>query len=73
MVEEKGLAQISDSDELGRMVDQIIAAHPKPAGEFREGKDAVLGFLMGQVMRATRGKANPQLVADMFRKKLRGE
>ena len=72
IVSVKGLAQISDGDELSRIVDEVIDANPKPAGEYREGKDAVLGFLVGQVMRATRGKANPQMVSKLFRAKIRG-
>ena len=72
IVKAKGLAQISDGDELSRIVDEIIAANPKPVAEYRDGKDAVLGFLMGQVMRATRGKANPKMVSGLLRAKIRG-
>jgi aspartyl-tRNA(Asn)/glutamyl-tRNA(Gln) amidotransferase subunit B len=73
IVEAKGLSQIADVGELGRIVDKIIAANPKPVSEYREGKDAPLRFLMGQVMRETRGKANPQAVEQLLQKRIRGE
>jgi aspartyl-tRNA(Asn)/glutamyl-tRNA(Gln) amidotransferase subunit B len=72
IVEDKGLSQISDEDALADVLEQVIAENPKPVEEYREGKDAVLGFLIGQVMKATRGKANPKLVAPMLREKIRG-
>jgi aspartyl-tRNA(Asn)/glutamyl-tRNA(Gln) amidotransferase subunit B len=53
-------------------VDEVIAANPGPAQEYREGKDRALGFLVGAVMKASRGKANPQMVNELFAKKLRG-
>ncbi len=70
IVEEEGLAQISDAGELEAIVDQVIADNPGPADDFRGGKEKALGFLMGQVMKATRGQANPQLVSEMMREKL---
>src|SRR5690606_9263079 len=72
IVKEKGLEQISDSSELEAIVDQVIAENPGPAAEFADGKDKVVGFLVGQVMKATRGKANPQRVNEMLHEKLRG-
>lgn len=70
VVEEKGLVQISDSAELESLADEIIAKNPGPAEEFRSGKEKVLPFFVGQMMRATRGKANPAIVNEVLRKKL---
>lgn len=73
IVKAKGLAQISDQDALEGIVDQVIAENPDAVEKYRQGKDAVLGFLLGQVMRLSRGKANAQLVRPMFQRKIRGE
>ncbi len=70
IVEARGLAQISDSGELERIVEEAIAANPKAVQDYREGKKAAVGFLMGQVMRASRGKANPQVVTELLKAKL---
>ncbi len=70
IVEEKGLKQISDEDELGQLVDSIIADNPEAVEDIRNGKDKAIGFMVGQVMKETRGKANPQLVNKMFRDKI---
>lgn len=70
IVAEKGLAQISDADELGRVIDEVIAAHPGEVAEYRAGKEPLLGWFVGQVMKATRGKANPQLVTSLLKEKL---
>jgi aspartyl-tRNA(Asn)/glutamyl-tRNA(Gln) amidotransferase subunit B len=67
---EKGYEQISDEDELGRILEQVIAANPDPVADFRAGKKQALSFLMGQVMKATRGQANPRVVSAMLAKKL---
>ncbi len=73
IVKEKGLAQISDAEELLRIVEQVIADNPGPVAEYLAGKDAVLRFLVGQVMKATRGKANPKLVNRLLRERLRSQ
>lgn len=73
IVQEKGLAQISDADELLRVVQQVIEQNPEPVQQYLKGKEQVLSFLLGQVMRATRGKANPQLAGELLRRSLRGE
>ena len=73
IVQAKGLSQIADTDELNRIVAKVVAANPKPAGEYREGRDVALKFLIGQVMRESRGKANPQVVEQLLRKQIRGE
>ena len=72
IVEEKGLAQISDTAAIEAAVDQVIAANPTEAEAFRGGKTKLMGFFVGQVMQATRGKANPQLVNQLVREKLGG-
>jgi aspartyl-tRNA(Asn)/glutamyl-tRNA(Gln) amidotransferase subunit B len=72
VVAEKGLGQISDVGELEAVVARIVAANPGPAEEFRQGRDRVLGFFVGQVMKETRGQANPQLVNELLQQHLRG-
>jgi aspartyl-tRNA(Asn)/glutamyl-tRNA(Gln) amidotransferase subunit B len=72
IVEEKGLLQISDTEELSRIVEQVIAENPGPVAEYLEGKEPVLRFLVGQVMKATRGQANPHLVNELLKEKLSG-
>ncbi len=70
IVEELGLAQISDEEELSRIVEEVIAANPQPVSDYLGGKETVLRFLIGQVMKATRGKANPNLAAQLLKEKL---
>ncbi|MEW6032658.1 MAG: Asp-tRNA(Asn)/Glu-tRNA(Gln) amidotransferase subunit GatB [Bacillota bacterium] len=70
LVREKGLSQISDTAELEAVVDRVIEASPAAVDEFRAGKEKALGFLVGQVMKETEGKANPKLVNELLRKKL---
>jgi aspartyl-tRNA(Asn)/glutamyl-tRNA(Gln) amidotransferase subunit B len=70
IIEKRGLVQISDSASIEALVDQAIAAHPAQAEQFRAGKQQVLGFLVGQVMKASGGKANPAAVNAALRKKL---
>jgi aspartyl-tRNA(Asn)/glutamyl-tRNA(Gln) amidotransferase subunit B len=72
IVERKGLAQISDSGELAAVVDQVVAANPDLVEKFRGGKRGVLGALVGQVMRETRGRANPKLVSDLLERAIGG-
>ena len=71
IVEEQGLAQISAAGELTGVIDQVIAQNPKPVADFLGGKDEALKFLMGQVMRETRGRAKPDLVQQLLRDQLR--
>jgi aspartyl-tRNA(Asn)/glutamyl-tRNA(Gln) amidotransferase subunit B len=70
IIEREGLRQISDTSALEKIVEDVIAANPKQVEQYRSGKTAVLGFLVGQVMKASRGQANPQAVNDMLRMKL---
>lgn len=72
VVEREGLKQVSDTSALEPVVDKIIAANPNQAAEFRGGKEKVLGFFVGQVMKQTGGKANPALLQELIRKKLLG-
>ncbi len=71
IVKEQGLAQISDEAALARVVDELLAAHPDQVARFREGKETLLQWFVGQVMRATRGKANPQVVRVLLEARLR--
>jgi len=70
IIEREGLKQISDTGALEKMADDAIAANPKQVEQYRSGKTAVLGFFVGQVMKASRGQANPAAVNEMLRKKL---
>ncbi|NLY55778.1 MAG: Asp-tRNA(Asn)/Glu-tRNA(Gln) amidotransferase subunit GatB [Firmicutes bacterium] len=70
IVQEKGLAQISDTAELEKIVAAVIAANPASVEDYRNGKDKALGFLVGQVMKETKGRANPKLVNELLRKQL---
>ena len=73
IVEKKGWIQIQDEDEVHRVIDQVLSNNPEEAKKYRAGKDKVFGFLVGQVMKATKGKANPALVNELLLKKLREE
>ena len=70
IAEERGLVQISDADALGNAVDEAIASNPKPVSEYLAGKEQAIRFLVGQVMRITRGKANPQLATQLLQQRL---
>ena len=72
IIEARGLRQISDAGAIETLVDQAIAGHPEQVAQFRGGKTRVIGFLVGQVMKASRGKANPRQVNEMLRSKLSG-
>ncbi len=73
IVEEKGLRQIDDAEALQAVVDEVVAAHPDEAARYRGGKEGLIGFFMGQVMRATRGKASPELTRELLRERLSRE
>ena len=70
IVEEQGLVQISDTGALEALADRIIAANPQSVADFKAGKKKAVGFLMGQIMKETKGKANPQAVNAILTKKL---
>ena len=71
IVQEKGLAQVSDASALEKFCDEAIAANPGPAADFRAGKVAALNFLKGQVMKLSKGKANPAAVGEILERKLK--
>jgi len=70
IIEKEGLKQLSDSSELETFADQVIAANPQQAEDFRGGKEKALNALVGQMMKLTKGKANPAQVNEILRKKL---
>ncbi len=70
IVKEKGLLQISDESAIEKAVDEIIAKHPAEVERFKAGEEKLLGFFVGQVMKTTKGKANPQMLNDLMKKKL---
>jgi aspartyl-tRNA(Asn)/glutamyl-tRNA(Gln) amidotransferase subunit B len=72
IVEKKGLAQVSDSSAIEKLCDEAITANPRSADDFRSGKPAALNFLKGQVMKLSKGKANPAMVGQILEKKLKG-
>ncbi|MCA3179512.1 MAG: Asp-tRNA(Asn)/Glu-tRNA(Gln) amidotransferase subunit GatB [Burkholderiaceae bacterium] len=72
VIEAKGLKQISDTGAIEKIVDEVLAANPKSVEEFRAGKEKAFNALVGQAMKATRGKANPQQVNELLRRKLGG-
>ncbi|HET7650182.1 MAG TPA: Asp-tRNA(Asn)/Glu-tRNA(Gln) amidotransferase subunit GatB [Gammaproteobacteria bacterium] len=72
VIERKGLKQITDSSALEKVIDQVIAANPQQLADYRGGKDKLFGFFVGQVMKATQGKGNPQQVNELLKKKLAG-
>lgn len=70
IIEQKGLKQITDNSAIEAAIDEIIAANPQQVEQYRGGKETLFGFFVGQVMKKTQGKANPQLVNEYLRKKL---
>jgi aspartyl-tRNA(Asn)/glutamyl-tRNA(Gln) amidotransferase subunit B len=72
IIDARGLKQISDTGALEKLIDEVIAANPKSVEEFRAGKEKAFNALIGQAMKATKGKANPQQVNDLLRKRLGG-
>jgi aspartyl-tRNA(Asn)/glutamyl-tRNA(Gln) amidotransferase subunit B len=70
IVEAKGLRQVTDSGAIGAAIDTVLAAQADKVAEYRAGRDKLYGFFVGQVMRATQGKANPALVNELLKKKL---
>jgi aspartyl-tRNA(Asn)/glutamyl-tRNA(Gln) amidotransferase subunit B len=73
IVREKGLIQVTDVDEIQRIIRGVLEGNPKLVEDYQTGKEQLLGFFVGQVMKATRGKANPKLVNDLLRKSLSKE
>jgi len=71
IVKEKGVEQLSDVSTIEKLCDEVISANPKPAADFRAGNVASLNFLKGQVIKLSKGKANPQLVGEILERKLK--
>ena len=69
-MKEKGIEQLSDVSAIEALADQVIAANAKPVADFRAGNIASLNFLKGQVIKLSKGKANPKLVGEILEKKL---
>ncbi len=72
IVKEKGIEQLSDTSAIEALCDEVIAANPKPVADFRSGNAASLNFLKGQVIKLSKGKANPRLVGEVLQEKLKG-
>ena len=70
IMDREGLRQISDTGALEKIADEVLAGNPKQVDQYKSGKTAVIGFLVGQVMKATRGQANPAAVSEVLKKKL---
>ena len=70
IIDSKGLKQVSDSGEIERILDDIIAKNPKQFEQIKEGKTKLIGFFVGQAMKATQGKANPQQLNEILKAKL---
>ena len=70
IIKDKGLVQITDTKEIEAIVDSVIAANPKPVADYKSGNKKAIGALVGQIMKQTRGKANPQLVNQLLAQKL---
>ena len=71
IIEEKGLTQISCSDEIEKLVDEVLNNNPKSVEDYKAGKTKAIGFLMGQVMKASKGKANPEVAKNIIEEKLK--
>jgi aspartyl-tRNA(Asn)/glutamyl-tRNA(Gln) amidotransferase subunit B len=73
IIDHEGLRQISDTGTLEKIIDEVLATNAKQVEQYKGGKTAVLGYLVGQVMKATRGQANPQAVNQLLKQKLQAE
>jgi len=72
IVEEQGLVQVSDAGEINALIDGVIAGNPEQVAAYRSGKEALFGFFVGQTIKASKGKANPKIVNERLREKLKG-
>jgi aspartyl-tRNA(Asn)/glutamyl-tRNA(Gln) amidotransferase subunit B len=70
IIEKQGLVQVTDTSAIEKVIDEVIAKNPKQLEDYRSGKDKLFGFFVGQVMKASQGKANPNLVNDLLKQKL---
>jgi aspartyl-tRNA(Asn)/glutamyl-tRNA(Gln) amidotransferase subunit B len=72
IIESRGLKQITDTSAIERAIDEVMAKNPAQLAEYRSGKDKLFGFFVGQVMKATQGKANPAQLNELLKRKLGG-
>jgi aspartyl-tRNA(Asn)/glutamyl-tRNA(Gln) amidotransferase subunit B len=72
IVQEKGLSQITDTSALGRIIDEVLAANGAAVADYRAGKEKLFGFFVGQIMKASKGQASPDLVNQLLKEKLKG-
>ena len=73
IVEEEGLTQVTDAGAIEKTIDEVMAANPGKVAEYRQGKEKLFAFFIGQVMKATGGKANPAAVNELLKNKLAGD
>jgi aspartyl-tRNA(Asn)/glutamyl-tRNA(Gln) amidotransferase subunit B len=71
IIAERGLVQVSDTGEIDRVIDEVVAANPNQLEHYRTGKETLFGFFVGQVMKASKGKANPKVVNERLKEKLK--
>jgi aspartyl-tRNA(Asn)/glutamyl-tRNA(Gln) amidotransferase subunit B len=72
IIEEQGLKQVSDLGSIEPLIDEVLAANPEQVAEYRAGKDKLFSFFVGQIMKASKGKANPAALNELLKKKLKG-
>ena len=72
IIEERGMVQVSDTAEIDALIDEVMSANPQQVANYRSGKDTLFGFFVGQVIKASKGKANPKIVNERLREKLKG-
>ena len=70
IIDSQGLSQISDTSALKKIIADIIKQHPNQVADYRSGKDRLFGFFVGQVMKATQGRANPAMINDLLKSML---
>mgnify|MGYP001274538268 FL=1 len=70
IIESKGMSQISNTDELEKYIDEVLLTNPENIEKYRNGKDKLFGFFVGEVMKISKGKANPKLLNELLRDKL---
>jgi aspartyl-tRNA(Asn)/glutamyl-tRNA(Gln) amidotransferase subunit B len=70
IVAEKGLEQVSDPTSIEQIIDEVLMAYPKQVADYQAGNPKIFGFLVGQIMKASQGKANPQKANEILRRKL---
>lgn len=70
IIEQKKLVQVSDHNAIEKIIDDVLNANPNQVSEFKSGKNKVIGFLIGAIMKVSRGQANPDIVNELLKKKL---